>query len=222
MRTALKKIGIKVYNLKNGPFWKKGEVSIEKKGDNILFDHVRVKSYGKNNKVIIGDGVRLHHIKIQFSGDDNTIIIGDNCSIQDTMFVTEEDGNYISMGAGTTTTGGDVFSAIEGKKIIIGNDGMISRDVWFFTGDGHGIIDMCGKRTNYSDDIIIGKHVWIGYRAILTKGCKICDNSIVAAGAVCNRGLNTLLSESCVIGGNPAQVIAREKNWTRNRKDGEV
>ena len=43
---------------------------------------------------------------------------------------------------------------------------MISRDVWFFTGDGHGIINTDGIRINYSDDIIIGKHVWIGYRTI--------------------------------------------------------
>ena len=74
---------------------------------------------------------------------------------------------------------------------------------------------------NYSQDIIIGDHVWIGYRAILTKGCKICNNSIIAVGAVCNRSLNKAQSDGCVIGGNPAKVIARDKNWTRNRKDGE-
>ncbi|MFQ9873516.1 hypothetical protein [Waltera sp.] len=93
----------------------------------------------KNNRVIIEDGVRLHHVKIQISGNDNTIIIGRNCSIQDTIFAMEEDHNSVTLGAGTTTTGGVVFSAIEGSKIIVGNDGMISRDVWFFTGDGHGM-----------------------------------------------------------------------------------
>lgn len=65
----------------------------------------------------------------------------------------EEDHNSVTLGAGTTTTGGVVFSAIEGSKIIVGSDGMISRDVWFFTGDGHGIVDEHGKRTNYSQDI---------------------------------------------------------------------
>lgn len=85
----------------------------------------------KNNRVIIEDGVRLHHVKIQISGNDNTIIIGRNCSIQDTIFAMEEDHNSVTLGAGTTTTGGVVFSAIEGSKIIVGNDGMISRDVWF-------------------------------------------------------------------------------------------
>ena len=53
------------------------------------------------------------------------------------------------------------------------------------------------------------------------QGCKICNNSIIAVGAVCNRSLNKAQSDGCVIGGNPAKVIARDKNWTRNRKDGE-
>ena len=221
MKAVIKNIGIKLYNLKNGPFWKNGGVTVEKHGNNIVLNRVKVRSQGKNNRIIIEDGVRLHHVRIQIGGNNNIIIIGRDCSIQDTIFTTEEDDNFVSLGEGTTTTGGVVFSAIEGSRIIVGNDGMISRDVWFFTGDGHGIVDACGKRTNYSQDIIIGDHVWIGYRAILTKGCKICNNSIIAVGAVCNRSLNKAQSDGCVIGGNPAKVIARDKNWTRNRKDGE-
>lgn len=104
MKSKLKNICISIYNLKNWPFWTRGEV--EKHGANCIWQK------------------------------------------------------------GTTTIGGDVFSAIGGEKIIVGNDGMISRDVWFFTGDGHGIINTDGIRINYSDDIIIGKHVWIGYRTI--------------------------------------------------------
>lgn len=51
----------------------------------------------------------------------------------------EEDHNSVTLGAGTTTTGGVVFSAIEGSKIIVGSDGMISRDVWFLQGMGMGL-----------------------------------------------------------------------------------
>lgn len=152
MKSKIKNICISIYNLKNGPFWKRGEVEVEKHGTNIVFDNVKVKSFGKNNKIVIGDGVRLHKIGIELYGSNNTIVIEENCSLNNTLFVAEEDNNYILLGKGTTTTGGDVFSAIEGKKIIVGNDGMISRDVWFFTGDGHGIINNDGIRINYSDD----------------------------------------------------------------------
>lgn len=72
-----------------------------------------MKSCGKSNKIIIGDGERLHK-EIKLYGSNNIIIIDEKCSINDTLFVTEEDNNYIFLGKGTTTTGGDVFSAIEG------------------------------------------------------------------------------------------------------------
>lgn len=142
MKTIVKRIGIKVYNLKNGPFWKQGGAIVERLGQNIVLDCVKIRSHGKNNRVIIEDGVRLHHVKIQISGNDNTIIIGRNCSIQDTIFAMEEDHNSVTLGAGTTTTGGVVFSAIEGSKIIVGSDGMISRDVemsGFLQGMGMGL-----------------------------------------------------------------------------------
>lgn len=188
---------------------------------NVVLDCVKVRAKGKNNKVIIEEGARLHHIKIQMGGNDNTVIIGKNCSIRDTAFYMEEDDNLISLGAGTTTSGTDVFSAIEGSQIIVGEDGMISSECYFFTGDGHGLVDSDGRRTNISQDIIIGRHVWIGYRAVLTKGCQIKDNSIIGVGAFCNRTLNHTLSAGSVIAGNPARVTANDKNWTRNRKDGE-
>ena len=100
MKTIAKRIGIKVYNLKNGPFWKQGGAIVERQGHNIVLDCVKIRSHGKNNRVIIEDGVRLHHVKIQISGNDNTIIIGRNCSIQDTIFAMEEDHNSVILGAG--------------------------------------------------------------------------------------------------------------------------
>lgn len=75
MKTIAKRIGIKVYNLKNGPFWKQGGAIVERQGHNIVLDCVKIRSHGKNNRVIIEDGVRLHHVKIQISGNDNTIIL---------------------------------------------------------------------------------------------------------------------------------------------------
>lgn len=113
MKTIAKRIGIKVYNLKNGPFWKQGGAIVERLGHNIVLDCVKIRSHGKNNRVIIEDGVRLHHVKIQISANDNTIIIGRNCSIQDTIFAMEEDHNSVTLGAGTTTTGGVVFQQLK-------------------------------------------------------------------------------------------------------------
>lgn len=53
MKTIVKRIGIKVYNLKNGPFWKQGGAIVERLGQNIVLDCVKIRSHGKNNRVII-------------------------------------------------------------------------------------------------------------------------------------------------------------------------
>lgn len=41
MKTIVKRIGIKVYNLKNGPFWKQGGAIVERLGQNIVLDCVK-------------------------------------------------------------------------------------------------------------------------------------------------------------------------------------
>lgn len=71
MKAVIKNIGIKLYNLKNGPFWKNGGVTVEKHGNNIVLNRVKVRSQGKNNRIIIEDGVRLHHVRIQIGGNNN-------------------------------------------------------------------------------------------------------------------------------------------------------
>ena len=50
MKTIAKRIGIKVYNLKNGPFWKQGGAIVERQGHNIVLDCVKIRSHGKNNR----------------------------------------------------------------------------------------------------------------------------------------------------------------------------
>lgn len=221
MNKKIKEFCIGLYNLKNGFFWKKGNIKLVKESKNIVLDKVRVRSTGANNRLVLEDGVRLHNVIFNISGSDNVIRIGEKCSLNDTIFSTEEDHNSILLGCGTTTTGGVMCSAIEGTKVVIGADCMISQDVYISTGDGHGIIDDAGKRTNYSCDIEIGDHVWVGYRSIINKGVNIPVNCIIGAGSMVSKALNDELSPGCVVGGNPAKLIKSKINWTRNRKDGE-
>ena len=70
---------------------------------------------------------------------------------------------------------GDCFFTCD-RDITIGNDNLYGWRVEMNTTDGHDIFED-GQRKERSKPITIGNHVWIGYRAILTKGCKICNNS---------------------------------------------
>ena len=66
-------------------------------------------------------------------------------------------------------------------------------------------------------DIVVGDDVWIGADAIICSGVTIGQGAIVAAGAIITKDVEPY----AIVGGNPAKVVASEKNWTRNRKDGE-
>lgn len=194
---------------------------VKKSGEDILLDHVRVRSDGTGNVLELGNGTRLRNVVFNISGNNNLIKIDECCSVNDTIFSTEENENQIWLKEGSTTTGGVSCSAIEGTKVIFGRDCMISRNIYIATGDGHGIIEINGKRNNFSRDIEIGDHVWIGYSSIINKGVTIPDNCIIAAGSVVCRSINSDVIENSMIGGNPARLIKRNINWTRNRKDGE-
>ncbi|WP_314329829.1 acyltransferase [Oribacterium sinus] len=221
MNKSLKEFCIALYNLKNGLFWKARNIKFQQLGRNIVYSQVRVQSKGRGNKITVGNDSRLKNVTFNIHGDNNEIIIESGCSLTDTIFTMEENENLIWIKKGSTTTGGVLLSAIEGRKVVLGEDGMLSREVYIASGDGHGVVDSIGRRTNYSEDILIGSHVWIGYRTIINKGVIIPDNCIIAAGSVVSRKINNSVMEGSIIAGNPALVVKQNMNWTRSRKDGE-
>ena len=79
------------------------------------------------------------------------------------------------------------LACIEGTAISIGEHCLFSSDVTLRTGDSHAITDLAGKRINASEDIILADHVWVGNRAIITKGASVAQDSVVATGAIFNQ-----------------------------------
>ena len=53
--------------------------------------------------------------------------------------------------------------------------------------------------------IHIGKRVWIGANAVVTKGVTIGDNAVVAAGAVVTQDVPA----DTIVGGVPAKIIRK-------------
>jgi acetyltransferase-like isoleucine patch superfamily enzyme len=51
--------------------------------------------------------------------------------------------------------------------------------------------------------VVIGDHVWIGFRAVVLAGITIGDGAVVAAGSVVTRDVEP----GCIVAGNPARVI---------------
>lgn len=92
------------------------------------------------------------------------------------------------------------------ENIKIGNGVIISSGVTIRDSDGHTLIEPGFIKTK---PITIGNHVWIGTNAIILKGVKISDGSIIAAGAVVNKDV----PENVLVGGVPAKIIKENIFW---------
>ena len=125
--------------------------------------------------------------------------------LQSVTFCMEKDNNEIRLGRSFDCHGATELSALEGTRINIGDDALFSANIKFRTGDSHSILDACTrKRTNYSKDIVLGEHVWVGNSVCVLKGAVIGAHSIVGIGSVVpGKGF----PENCILAGNPAKVI---------------
>ena len=108
-----------------------------------------------------------------------------------------------------------------GKNITIGDSVFINSDCKFQDQGGividdgaligHGVVlatldhdlDPAKRQQLHPAPIHIGKRVWVGANATITKGVTIGDNAVVAAGAVVNRDV----PPNTIVGGVPAKVI---------------
>ncbi|AIY00854.1 acetyltransferase [Arthrobacter sp. PAMC 25486] len=127
------------------------------------------------------------HIRV---GQDSTVIIGNNVSNTSTVTI----------------------NAVEGTKVTIGNDCMLSSQVEIRTDDAHPIFDVrTEKRSNPSRSMRIGNHVWLARGSAVLGGASVADGSILGFGSI----LTGQIPNNCIAVGTPAKVIRRDVAWER-------
>jgi acetyltransferase-like isoleucine patch superfamily enzyme len=97
------------------------------------------------------------------------------------------------------------------KNIVIGDHSIIADMVFVYDTDFHQVTPEAPKTCQ---DIIIGRNVWIGARAIILPGVVIGDHSVVAAGSIVTKRV----PPRSVVGGTPAKVIGTfecRDDWIR-------
>lgn len=156
----------------------------------------------------------LKGCRFSIVGNDNVIKIGDMTAANKVLFCIENNNNHITVGSHCLFAGSAQLAAIEGTDICIGDNCLLSGDIVFRTGDSHSMLDSDGQRINPSQDIVVGNHVWIGYRAFINKGVRIMKDSIVGTGAVVTRKFD---EGGIVIAGVPASAVKRDISWDINR-----
>ena len=125
--------------------------------------------------------------------------------------------SYMSIGNGTTMWQADI-ACHSFSTIIVGDDVMTSAQEMIYSGDGHSIFQLQDSgeyeiiNSCTEDKIVIGNHVWIGYRCNIIGGADIGDGCIVGAGSMVNKRF----PNNVLIVGTPAKIIKRNVAWSRN------
>lgn len=167
-----------------------------------------------NDKVLVEVKGILGHSKL---------IVGNACRLSNGFFRIYNNrlGSYVEIGKECTFERNLEIHANSGKKIIIGDDCMISHDVEFWAGDGHSIFDVVTGENinaardgnNNNDKIVIGNHVWIAKGSFIMHGTNIGTGSVIGARSVVKKQF----PNNCSIAGNPAKVVRRDIAWAREQ-----
>lgn len=133
------------------------------------------------SKITAGTGIYLKQdIDLRIDGE---LILGDNVYMQQGAVISAH--NRVEIG---TNTGFAEYVSIHDNDHGRGGDDVSFRTVQHDTAP-----------------VTIGRNVWIGCKATVTKGVTIGDNAIVAAGAVVTRDVPA----NAIVAGVPAKVIGQ-------------
>lgn len=91
------------------------------------------------------------------------------------------------------------------RKIVLGEEVLVSREVFIYDSDHHDILNKFGEKTNIPKEIIIGNHVWIGIKSTIMKGTKLEDGAVIASNSV----VISNIKAGQLASGNPARVFMK-------------
>lgn len=180
--------------LKIGQFLKNGIIKLFLSniyiGEKVSIDF-KTKIINNSNKLSIGNGVYLRSYPNKYQA----------AMYYPTTILIDVKGSEVFIGNNSRLNGVYIHAQ---KKISIGKNCVIAAGVQIIDSNGH--VTLSFNRTIGRDkpsEIVIGDNVWIGINAIILKGTKIGNNSVVSAGSV----VKGTFPDNCLIVGNPARVV---------------
>ncbi|MCX3265297.1 acyltransferase [Pedobacter agri] len=157
------------------------------------------------NKIQVGsawEGTN-HSFSTLMVAENAKMIVHGNFDFHTGIFIAVNKNAILEIGSGYTNNDVDISCF---KSIKIGNNVAISKGVIIRDSDNH---EIGNDGNDISKPIEIGDNVWIGLRAIILKGVKIGNGSIIAAGALVNKDVPA----NCLAAGVPAMIIKENISW---------
>lgn len=180
-------------------------------GAKVVSKSSRLEFFGNGATVVLPSFIKLASATIALHGEGGELRFG--ADVHFTGRIVIKDSGRVSLGNRTTCEGLYIL-AQEGEGVHVGDDCMISFNVQARTSDAHGIYERSsGARINQPASVHVAHHVWVGSGAMLSKGTRIGQSSIV--------GANSFLSTQSypahsIIAGNPARVLREGIIWDRH------
>ena len=139
---------------------------------------------------------------MRFKLSKQNVQLGKNSIVYNTKFSFSSKGDHFYIGNNTTITGATLLGHDASPSVFL-DDLVLKPDVW-----------AVGSRKSFRDPIHIGDNVFVGHGCIILPGVVIGDNTIVAAGSVVTKNLD---SDSVYVG-NPARKIKHIDNYIQKYK----
>lgn len=98
------------------------------------------------------------------------------------------------------------------KKVVFGNDCLLSWEILIMDTDLHPIMNAADEILNPDAAILIGNSVWIGCRSTILKGSVIPDGSVIAANSIVSKKLS---GTNQIFGKQPITSIAQNIYWRK-------
>lgn len=173
-----------------------------------------IRFKGKNNILFCENKVQLNNSHITFEDNNSLIYLSSskynyplNLIIHNDSVVFIGKNNYIGLHLNANIQ--------EFQNLVIGDDGILVKDIILKTSDIHPIFNINTKqRTNFSQSIYIGDHVWIGQSAFISRGVKIGSGAIIGNYAFIPP--NITLPSNCYSLGNPVKIVETEVFFTND------
>ena len=152
-------------------------------------------------------------LKIEIYGINNIIEIDESASYHEAYLIIRGNNNKFYIGKNVTACNAKFFLYGNDCSIEIGDDCMFSYDVEIWSGDGHAIFnDNNNRPINGGENVVIGKHVWLGAHTRILKGSKVGDGCIIGMSSLVNKKFDR---NNCILAGNPARIIKQNMIWER-------
>ncbi len=169
------------------------EFRLRKIGYKLLF-----KSCGKN--LIIDSGVTIYGFK--------NISLGDNVTIMKNSYLYAHNGGELTIGDNFTLNTNSQLGASFGKIVIGDNCAIASNCVLRASNHNFNNPNIPFKEQGHKyGEIILEDDIWISANCVITANTKIEKSSIIGAGAVVTKDVESY----SIMGGVPAKLIRKRK-----------